>query len=247
MLIERILYRIRGLKPMKAMLLRVGVDKGTDNALAPIFQDGSFEYIPISEGCLTNETKTFKNTIGRKGRTLYSYLPRSVENRIMHFDPEFETFTYGDPTSKKTYLLKLDRGDLLVFYAGLIPYKNNNYYSGLYIIGYFTVERVIDFAQLSDHEIDKCYQLYPNNAHLKRNYVEFELALVVGSKDKSMLLERGILISKTKCDVLGRPYYAVSDEMEDLLGIKGSIQRSVPPRFIKGDEKTKNLKDILGF
>jgi len=32
---------------MKAMLLRVGIDKGTDGILAPIFNDRTFEYIPI--------------------------------------------------------------------------------------------------------------------------------------------------------------------------------------------------------
>ena len=34
---------------MKAMFLRIGIDKGTDGTLAPIFEDGSFEFIPISE------------------------------------------------------------------------------------------------------------------------------------------------------------------------------------------------------
>lgn len=232
---------------MKALLLRVGVDKATDNALAPIFQDGSFEYIPISERCLTNETQTFNNTIGRKGFPLSSYLPKSAKNRVMHYDPEFDTFTYGDPTPKKTYLQKLNRGDLLVFYAGLEPYKNNNYNRELYIIGYFIVDRVIDFAKLSDQEIYNCYQLYPNNAHLKRDYLELDLCLVVGDTDNSKLLERGILISTTQYDTLGRPYYAVSDEMEKLLGIKGSIQRSITPRFIKGNENINNLKNILGL
>ncbi len=32
---------------MKAMLLRVGMDTGTDGALGPVFPDGSFEYIPF--------------------------------------------------------------------------------------------------------------------------------------------------------------------------------------------------------
>ena len=241
------MYYIDDLKHMKALLLRVGVDTGTDKALAPIFHDGYFEYIPISEGYSTNETRTYKNTLGRKGSPLSRYLPKSAENRVIHYDPEFETFTYGDPTSKRSYILKLNTNDLLVFYAGLLPYKNKNYDKGLYIIGYFSVDRIINFAHLSDQEINNCFQLYPNNAHLKRNFIELELSLVVGNKDNSKLLDRGILISQKKYDVLGRPYYAVSDEMEDLLGIKGSIQRSIPPRFIKGLENINNLKNILGL
>ena len=47
---------------MKALLLRVGIDKGTDGALAPIFKDGSFEYIPISEGDPeSKEDRTYRN------------------------------------------------------------------------------------------------------------------------------------------------------------------------------------------
>ena len=31
------------------MLLRVGIDKSSDGVLSPIFSDGTFEYIPLSE------------------------------------------------------------------------------------------------------------------------------------------------------------------------------------------------------
>jgi len=231
---------------MKAMLLRVGVDKGTDGTLGPIFEDGSFEYIPVSEGdSKSKEDKTYKNTIGRSGKPLSTYLPKSIENRTMHFDPEFETFTYGDPTPKRTWLLKLEKGDLLVFYAGLTPFRNRKYKEALYLIGYFTVEKVIDFNKLSKSETENCYRLYPNNAHLKRSYNIKDLVIVVGQKDRSKLLERAILISKTKYNKNGKPYQAVSDEMEKLLGISGSIQRSIPPRFITNENNINDLEHIL--
>ncbi|MGB9978394.1 hypothetical protein [Methanobacterium sp.] len=44
---------------------------------------------------------------------------------------------------------------------------------------------------------------------------------------------------------IGRSYHAVSPEIEKLLGIKGSIQRSIPPRMIKGHEYVENLKILL--
>lgn len=230
------------------MLLRIGIDKGTDGALAPIFEDGSFEYIPISEGDLqSKEDRTYRNTIGRSGKPLSTYVPKAIKNRTMHLDPEFETFTYGDPTSKRKYLLKLENRDLLVFYAGLTPFKNKKYKEGLYIIGYFTVEKVIDFNQLTKKEIEKCYQLYPNNAHLKRSYDVEDLVLVVGDRSRSRLLEKAIPISQTKFDKRGKPYQAVSKKIEVSLGIYGSIQRSIPPRFIREKKYLDNLKQILGF
>lgn len=232
---------------MKAMLLRVGIDKGTDGTLGPIFEDGSFEYIPISEGdSKSKENRTYKNTIGRSGKQLSSYLPKGIQNRTMHFDPEFETHTYGDPTSKRIYLLKLEKDDLLVFYAGLTPFKTKKHKEALYIIGYFTIEKVIDFNQLTKKEIETSYQLYPNNAHLKRSYDTEDLVIVVGYKDKSRLFDKATLISKTKYDKNGRSYHAVSEEMEISLGVSGSIQRSIPPRFII-KENINNLKHILGL
>lgn len=228
------------------MLLRVGIDKGTDGALAPIFEDSSFEYIPISEGdSKSKEYRTYKNTIGRSGKPLSTYLPKEIENRTMHFDPEFETFTYGDPTSKRGYLLKLREDDLLVFYAGLSPFQNQKHKTGLYLIGYFTVDKVIDFNQLPQKEIKEYYQLYPNNAHLKRSYDTEDLVIVVGYKSKSKLLDKAISISQTKYDTNEKPYHAVSKEMETLLGISGSIQRSIPPRFIRSTDRLNNLKRLL--
>lgn len=232
---------------LKAMLLRVGIDKGTDGSLAPIFEDGSFEYIPISETDETSENKTFNNTLGRKEEKFAYYLPEKIKNRKLHFDPEFETFTYGDTGSKSNYLLKLNKGDLLVFYAGLKPYKNTNFEEALYIIGYFTVKKVIDFSILSEGDIIEFSNLFSNNAHIKRVSGCNEVVIVWGNEKNSKLLDNAILISERKLNSIGRPYHAVSNEIEKSLGISGSIQRSIPPRFIVDDDNLDNLKFLLGF
>ena len=230
---------------MKALLLRIGMDTGTDGALGPIFEDGSFEYVPISERCPSKETRTYGNTMGRSGKFLTTYLPTNVQNRMIHFDPEFETFTYGDPTSKRKYLLALETGDLLVFYAGLAHYPKNGHNNALYVIGYFQVEKAVDFNKLSREEAQDYSSKYSNNAHFKRNSDTTDLVLVIGDKGNSKLLKKAILISQTKIDNAGKPYQAVSKEMEGQLGIRGSIQRSIPPRFIRGEEHIDHLKKIL--
>ena len=230
----------------KAMLLRVGIDKGCGGALAPIFEDGSFEFIPIPESDPdSTESKTYMNTEGRTGHPLAYYLPVKIKDDSMHVDPEFETFTYGDPTIKRNYLLKLDKDDLVVFYAGLTPFMTDKYDEALYIIGYFTVNDVIDFNQLTKKEAEDASKLYPNNAHIKRSMNYQNLVIIAGDKEKSRLLDNAILISAKKLDKRGRSYHAVSPEVEEQLGIKGSIQRSIPPRFIEGKESLDNLLTIL--
>ena len=229
---------------MKAMLLRVGIDKGTDGTLAPIFTNGNFEYIPLSEKNVnTLEKKTYSNTKGLNGRYFKQYLPKKIKDRKLHLDPEFETFTYGDQTIKRNYLLKLEESDLLVFYAGLTPYKNQLHKEGLYIIGYFKVDRVVDFSELStDEKMYNC-EIHSNNSHIKSDSLD-KLVIVKGNDNSSKLLEKAVLISNKKLNKIGRGYHAVSSEMEELLGISGSIQRSIPPRFVTGSY-LENLIHLL--
>lgn len=231
---------------MKAMLLRVGIDKGTDGALAPIFSNGSFEYIPLSEkNSKTIEKRTFETTLGNKGIPFSKYLPKKIKKRKLHLDPEFETFTYGDQTIKRNYLLKLEKNDYLVFYAGLTPFENNVYEEALYIIGYLEVEEVIDFDKLTPNEQMRSIQIYKNNSHIKSQGFE-KLVIVKGYVKTSKLLDKAVLLSDRKLNKIGRNYHAVSPEMENLLGISGSIQRSIPPRFIT-ENNFENLKNLLNI
>jgi len=233
---------------MKAMLLRVGIDKSSDGILSPIFPDGTFEYIPLSENTESNEIRTYHDVIGRKGKPLSAYLPPDVAHRKVHLDPEFTTFTYGDTGRKANYLMKLNPEDLLVFYAGLTPYNGSEYPEALYIIGYFTVKKIWgkNNEQGRTTTIRVIRKKYPTNSHPQRVDIK-DMALVVGNPEKSKLLEKGILISQKKLNKIGRRYHAVSPPMEKLLGIKGSIQRSIPPRLIYDEHNLGNLKKLLGL
>ncbi|MGZ7116775.1 MAG: Nmad3 family putative nucleotide modification protein [Methanobacterium sp.] len=230
---------------MKSILLRVGIDKGTDGCLAPIFEDQSFEYIPLSETANTAEDRTYAHFIGRKGKHLATYLPLKVKNHRMHFDPEFETFTYGDKGAKAKWLLKLNHGDLLVFYAGLTPYKHDSSPEALYIIAYFTVTEIVNFDDLSFEENELYCKKCSNNAHVKRHDDLEGTVIVMGHENKSKLLDKAIIISEPRLNKIGRKYHAASKEMEDLIGIKGSIQRSIPPRMIEDKKYLKNLLKLL--
>jgi hypothetical protein len=229
---------------MKAMLLRVGIDKGSDGLLAPRFKDGTFEYIPLSEkDPETEETRTFQDLKGSRGQRLSQYLPEKVANRKIHHDPEFDTFTYADEGRKALYLTKLEKGDYLVFYAGLTTGENEGQ-DGLYLIGYLVVEQIIELGKLDQEQQNIIQEKYPANSHLKRPR-KGGVVLVVGDQKKSKFLTKALLLSSPKPDKRGRPYHAVSPVMEDLLGITGSIQRSIPPRLIEDPRCLENLLKIL--
>src|SRR5580698_4892363 len=104
--------------PMKIVLLRVGIDTGCGGIHSPLFQDGMFEFLPIPDEWFGLDLRTYGNTKGRRGRFLKEYFPESrraeAREQSMHVDPEFKTYTYGDPTPPKRRLSKLKPGDLLV-------------------------------------------------------------------------------------------------------------------------------------
>ena len=48
---------------MKAILLRIGIDKGLGGALGPIFSNGFFEYIPIPENYIKSSEKRIFSSV----------------------------------------------------------------------------------------------------------------------------------------------------------------------------------------
>ncbi len=232
---------------MKAMLLRVGMDKGTDGTVAPLFSDGSFFYIPPSEWDSTSrEERTYNTMIGWNGCPLAMYLPPRVASRKPHDDPEFATYTYGDASAKRRYLLRLRKGDILAFYAGLQP-LHSHVAAGLYLIGHLTVEQVIDFNTLDPQQVTQCFGRYPNNAHAKRRVPADNLVIIVGDGTRSGLLRRAVRISEGRAMGNGRIGQALSQKCEQLLGIRGFIERSMPPRIIENERNVEALSDLLGL
>lgn len=173
-------------KPMKALLLRVGIDTGSGRARGPIFWDGSFEYIPIPEGRETREQRTYAQLLGRKGEPLSTYLPKRLAALVPHIDPEFETFTYSDPTKvKRLHLMQLQDGDLLVFYAGLRPSDYEDA-ARLFLIGSFDVETVVSFTKDTPRR-NAWLRPLRTNAHMKRVESDEDLVIVKGRSELSRL------------------------------------------------------------
>ena len=224
---------------MQIALLRIGIDSGSGGIQGPLFQDGTFEYIPIPDYSKKDE-RTYGNVTGRHGRKLVEYFPESrragMMNQPIHFDPEFVTFTYGDPTGPKAGLRRLQKGDMLVFYCGLEGWGFNSP-PALYLMGYFEVSDAGIATDFSENEVET---LFGENFHVRhRGTYEKQkrsLILVKGSS-KSCLLKKAFCISETGYDKAGRPLKVLSKEMQKIFGDfdgKISIQRS-PTRWVKAE------------
>ena len=219
----------------KAMLLRVGIDKGSGGSLAPVFPDGSFEYIPIPESRDTTETRTYATIVGRCGRPLSAFVRPKLKYAAPHFDPEFETFTYGDPTpNKRRQLLQLEPGDLLVFYAGLQPDSHLDH-ARIFAIGHVEVESIHDLGDITRNQYPALRKRIGRNAHFFRNTPDKSLVVVKGKKARSRLLKKAIPFGDAKDRMLGDIHS---------LGYDGSLLRAIG-HWIRDGEAVVALKRWL--
>jgi len=225
---------------MKVALVRVGIDTGAGGIHGPLLDDRAFEYIPIPDRFRKHGVSSlnYGNAVGRHGKRLVEYFPqgwqaKAAKTRI-HYDPEFETFTYGDPTPPKRGLRLLKKGDLLVFYAGLRPWPDGGE-PHLYIIGYFQVLAAGLAPQFSPGTLKKHFarNFHVHNLKVFENQKQ-RLVLVKGGRG-SRLLREACRISYTSQDRSGRPLKVLSLNMRKKFGdFRGrvSIQRS-PTRWVE--------------
>ncbi len=221
---------------MKIVLLRIGIDSGSGGIQGPLFKNGTFEYIPIPDGFHVDE-RTYGNTVGRYGRPLIEYFPSTrrprMANQSMHVDPEFATFTYGDPTLLKSGLRHLQAGDMLVFYCGLQGW-DCHVEPALYLMGYF---EVLAGGRAGDFSSAERETLFGENFHVRHPAVfaqqKDHLVLIKGGPG-SRLFGRAVQISEVGRNCSGKPLKVLSQEIQRTFGSFGgqlSIQRS-PPRWI---------------
>jgi hypothetical protein len=233
---------------MKVAMVRIGIDTGSGGIHGPLFQDGSFEYVPIPDDFGIDE-RTYGNTLGRCGKPLTTYFPQARQQRTMnqsiHYDPEFQTFTYGDPTSPKAGLRRLERGDILIFYCGLQGWDFESA-PGLYLMGYFAVEAA---GMASDLELADLARQFANNFHVRHPTVyaaqRDRLVLVKGSSN-SRLLKSAVRISEMGRNCSGKPLKVLSPRMQQIFGNFGGkicFQRS-PTRWVD-KEYVKRAVDFV--
>ena len=235
---------------MKGFLIRVGIDTTSKNIgyCAPVFPDNSFEYIPLPElDIATSEKHTYGSLESRNqkyggvlsdfmhedkheyvrtdGEPFYhsldeNYEPLLAKDLTPHFDPEFETNTFGDFWMKsggRTGRIpqSLKQGDIVFFYSGLSEYSAQIYKSRrtwhklkkyqihkkcVFLTGFLKIQKIFDIRNKND--ILKYSSEIQNNAHYKFyegdqiNCVKYNLPMaILKGDDESRLLRKAIRLN----------------------------------------------------
>lgn len=145
---------------------------------SPLFSDGSFEYVPVLErapldpSCL--HAVRYGDLKTRSGLPIVEFVSPKWLDHPAHYDPEFETFTYGDYVNKPraAKLRRAEIGDFLFFLARLRPWKNGRFAGGPghYVIGFIEIEKVLRGIPTSIRSgiIPAGLSEFSKNAHVRR-------------------------------------------------------------------------------
>ena len=219
----------------KAFIINVGANASHGALRSPIFDDGTFFFVPIPEvdpdAAVSGRVLRYRDILPDALR----YIPAAYHDAMTHNDPDFETFTYGDyPVSRgRPGLLKqISEGDYLCFLARLVGWsrKDGGFTdrAGFYIVGYFEVGDVFRDVTISSPR--PVLKAVANNAHVRRLSEWYDDAgWIIKGTPNSRLLSRAMPFDRKLADSLMRDRNGerwVWDPTRTELQVIGSYTRS---------------------
>ena len=187
--------------------------KSKYNFIGPILEDGTFEFIPINEKSHIKGDHILKYCDIKCYNSNDSITKFFSKDRIdelskftVHYDPEFETYTYGDGINKKNIrsinLCNIEKGDYLFFITNLYKFREGYYLdksNGFYFIGYFEVEKIYK----TEDDIKVNSHLIKNNAHYRQwldGQVNIEEFLIIKGSQNSKRFKYPFKVDREFCD-----------------------------------------------
>jgi hypothetical protein len=214
---------------MRGLLVRVGVDQTFGGWNAPVDPDtGAFVYVSIPEDArFARGLATPYRLVAPALRELGGIaLPRALQRRNMHLDPDFAALSYGDRARRGRALLGFERDDVVAFYAGLRPTRACAHRLVYAVIGVYRVAEVVRAGDVPAARRG-------DNAHTRRARVEPSDVIVRARAGCSGRLARSVSIGEWRDGA----YRVRRDLLAAWGGLScrdGYLQRSgVPPRLLE--------------
>ena len=201
---------------MRVFLANVGTN-ASDGFAGPIFDDGRFEFVPIREGKRSLDSLSGVVTYGDlrshydRSADLHQYIPPNRLGNACHYDPEFETLTYGDNVGggRAANLRHVEPGDVLVFLARLQRWTGGQRTQefGFYLIGGLHIEQV--FADVNEPPTGEAAVRIARNAHVIRvqassDWNKWGGFHVFAGSERSRRFNRAVPVTQDLCDEVFR-------------------------------------------
>ncbi|QLK26574.1 hypothetical protein HYG81_02870 [Natrinema zhouii] len=257
---------------MTVVLAGVGADSTNVGALAPLYDDGRFEYVPIIEKTRkTAESETLGSWALRAGDGTAADLttritPQPVHDGTetvtgdaleawpLHRDPNFEALTYGEHRTSGyvSRLRALEPGDVVGFYAGLRRPGGDRAHR--YLIGYFTVDDVaVVGPETPPAEREAILAAHPENAHAKRAqgddlYLEKPVVIVDGRTPGGLFDREPIRLSDYYVAAGNeRPQYYLRDEIESEWNVRAGGSNMMFKPAYRCELSGPEFRDLVGL
>lgn len=195
----------------RAVAINVAANTTLPGFRAPIYPDGTFQYVPIPEREPTDGDVPTYAELGVPERLPFD-VSGDLHDRPVHVDPEFagslgrDRYTYGDEHGVKAGPLStLEPDDRLYFYATLSTYDPDEWSTqrvdwrppawGAYLIGVFVVAAV--WTPSDEQQRDSTAEppsWAATNAHAQRE--TFDAEVLVRGSEASRLFERAVPLSE---------------------------------------------------
>lgn len=203
---------------LKGLLVRVGADLTDESRCnGPVdVRTGRFVYVPIVETkALRPQSNRSYEELNAALARLDQRLPRHLEGKSMHLDPDFAALTYGDQGRRAEQIWKLQPGDALGFYASLRDIHSAELVYAM--VGLFVVNDIVKAATVPKGR-------WSENAHTRR--IPGDSDIVVRAEPmRSGRLERCLPIGEYR----DRAYRVRRDLLQAWGGVgvkNGYLQRS---------------------
>lgn len=184
---------------------------------SPLFEDGTFELLPIPERPVTAGRNSVLlgslTSWNEAGRPLRRWIPRKLWGSPAHFDPEFETLTYGDNCERApraAALKRVVRGDFILFIARLEGWSDGAFtgQAGFFLVGFLEVDGILPCVRV--RPVDGALERLRANAHVRKGLNDARLwdgFWVFGGSSRSRRFRRAVPVDR----VLAQTVFVASD------------------------------------
>ncbi len=207
---------------------------------SPLFADGTFELLPIPDAppeagphSVKLADVPLKNPANGAAT---DWIPGRLHRLAAHYDPEFDTLTYGDNCergARAVALKKASPGDLILFLARLQPHDGTNPQgeAAFFLIGMLEIESIL--ASVHERPSEELLQRFGANAHVRKGLndpANWDGFWVFAGTERSARFDRAVPFDRALCDEVmraadGKPWQWDGPRSE--LQVIGSYTRTV--------------------
>lgn len=197
----------------KIAFVNVGANSTHANLRSPIFEDGTFEFVPIPDLILGMMSRhvglKYENLKAFNGVAFDEFVPPKHLKQFAHADPDFLHFTYGDypnQSPRASNLKKLVPGDYLMFFSRLVPWVDGRFLgqAGFYLIGVFEIDKI--FKNIFSQPEEEILRQIQTNAHIIRGQCDpllYDGFWIFKGTANSRRFEKAIPLNKTTVEMFG--------------------------------------------